>query len=41
LVINSELLDAETALLQANINYTSAVVDYLLASAALQRAVGK
>lgn len=41
LVINSELLDAETALLQANINYTSAVVDFLLASAALQRAVGK
>lgn len=41
LVINSELLDAENALLQANINHTSAVVDYLLAAAKLQRAIGK
>lgn len=41
LAINSDLLDAENALLQAKINYTSAVVDHLMASAKLQRSIGK
>jgi outer membrane protein TolC len=39
--INSDLLDAETALLQAKINYTTALVDYEISLAKLDRSVGK
>ncbi len=39
-LINSDLLDAETALLLAKINYTTAVVDYKLAFAKIERATG-
>lgn len=38
---NSDLLDAEVALLQAKTNYTQALVDYELARARLQRATGE
>lgn len=38
---NSDLLDAEVALLQAKTSYTTARVDYELAGARLQRAVGE
>ena len=37
---NSDLLDAETALLQANLTYTQAKVDFKVAAARLKRAVG-
>ncbi|MDQ1266256.1 MAG: hypothetical protein QG635_1408 [Bacteroidota bacterium] len=39
--INSDLLDAETALLVAKINHTTAIVDYEIAGAKLERASGK
>jgi outer membrane protein TolC len=40
LALNSDLLDAEVALLQSKTSYTQSVVDYRLASASLQKAVG-
>ncbi len=39
-LINSDLLDAETALLVAKINYTSAIVEYRLSLAKLEKAAG-
>lgn len=41
MILNSELIDAEVALLQAKTNYTSAIADYEIAKAKLLRAVGK
>lgn len=41
LVANSELLDAEVALLQAKLNLTQSLVDYELAIAQLSRAIGE
>jgi len=41
LALNSDLLDAEVALLQAKTNYTQALVDYELAQARLQKAIGE
>jgi outer membrane protein len=38
---NSDLLDAETALLQANLTQTQATVDYAVAIAKLKRAMGE
>jgi outer membrane protein len=38
---NSELLDAEVALLQAKLNLTQSLVDYELAIAQLTKAVGE
>ncbi|MBI5471434.1 MAG: TolC family protein [Ignavibacteriae bacterium] len=38
---NSDLLDAEVALLQAKTNYTQALVDYELAQARLQKVLGE
>ncbi len=40
LTLNSELLDAEAALMQAKTNYAQAVVDYKLAQAQLEKATG-
>jgi outer membrane protein len=41
LALNSDLLDAEVALLQARTNYTQALVEFDLSEAALDRAVGE
>jgi outer membrane protein len=41
LVANSELLDAEVALLQAKLNLTQSLVEYELAIAQLSRAIGE
>jgi outer membrane protein len=41
LAANSELLDAEVALLQAQLNLTQSLVDYELAIAQLSRAIGE
>ena len=41
LIANSELLDAEVALLQARLNVTQSLVDYELAIAQLTRAIGE
>jgi outer membrane protein TolC len=41
LALNSDLLDAEVALLQAKMNYTQAVADYELVEASLERSVGE
>ena len=41
LTLNSELLDAEVALLQAKTNYVQSLVDYELAVAQLEKSVGK
>lgn len=41
LSLNSDLLDAEVALLQAKTNYTQSLVDYELAEAGLERAIGE
>lgn len=38
---NSDLLDAEVALLLAKTNYTNALVDYALAEARLQKSIGE
>lgn len=38
---NSDLLDAEVALLQARTNFTQAIVDFQLAQASLERALGE
>jgi outer membrane protein len=40
LALNSDLLDAEVALLQARINYTQSLVEYELAEARLEKALG-
>lgn len=40
LASNSDLLDAEVALLQAKTNYTQSLVDYELAQARLQKSLG-
>ncbi len=41
LALNTDLLDAEFVLLQARLNRTQALVDYALAEARLEKAVGK
>ncbi len=41
LTLNSDMLDAEVALLQARTNYTQALVDYELAAARLDKAIGR
>jgi outer membrane protein TolC len=41
LALNSDLLDAETALLQARTNYTQSLVDFELAQARLAKSVGE
>lgn len=41
LALNSDLLDAEVALLQARTNHTQTLVDYELAQAGLQRVIGQ
>ncbi len=40
LTLNSELLDAETALMQAKTNHAQAIVDYELAKALLEKSTG-
>ncbi len=40
MALNSDLLDAEVALLQSKTSYTQSLVDYRLSEASLQRAVG-
>ena len=40
LTLNSELLDAEVALVQAKTNYAQSIVDYELAKAQIERATG-
>jgi outer membrane protein TolC len=40
LVTNADMLDAETALLQARISFTNALIDHALAMARLSRAIG-
>jgi outer membrane protein TolC len=40
-VTNTDLLDAEVALLQAKVNHTSSLVDYELAQARIMKAVGR
>jgi outer membrane protein TolC len=39
--VNTDLLDAEVALLQAKTNYTQALTDFELAEASLQRSIGE
>jgi outer membrane protein TolC len=41
LTTNSELLDAEVALLQSKLQLTQALVDYELAEARLEKAIGE
>lgn len=41
LALNSDLLDAETALLQSNTNYIQSVADFNIAKAKLEKAIGK
>jgi outer membrane protein TolC len=41
LSLNTDLLDAEVALLQSKTNYTQSLVDYELAEAGLERAIGE
>jgi outer membrane protein len=41
LALNTDLLDAEVALLQAKTNYTQAVSDYEIAEAGLERSIGE
>ena len=41
LALNSDLIDAEVALLQAKTNYTQALVDFELAQAKLQKSLGQ
>ncbi|MCE1164900.1 MAG: TolC family protein [Bacteroidetes bacterium] len=41
LVLNSDVIDAETSLLQAKINYTTSVVDYELMIARLEKSISK
>lgn len=39
--VNSDLLDAEVALLQAKLNYTQSLIDYELSNARLSRSIGE
>jgi outer membrane protein len=39
LVLNSDVIDAEVSLLQANINYTTSLVDYILSLNKLEKAI--
>jgi outer membrane protein TolC len=39
LVLNSDVIDAEVSLLQANINYTTSLVDYILSLTKLEKAI--
>ncbi len=39
--VNSDLLDAEVALLQAKLNYTQSLIEYELSSAHLSRSIGE
>ena len=39
LVLNSDVIDAEVSMLQANINYTTTLVDYILSLNKLERAI--
>jgi outer membrane protein len=39
LVLNSEVVDAEVALLQANINYVNSIIDYYIALSRLEKSV--
>ena len=39
--VNSDLLDAEVALLQAKLNYTQSLIEYELSSARLSRSIGE
>lgn len=39
LVLNSDVIDAEVSLLQANINYTTSLVDYLLSLIKLEKSI--
>lgn len=41
LALNTDLLDAEVALLQANTNYIQALVDYEIAKAELEKSIGE
>jgi outer membrane protein len=41
LALNSDLLDSEVALLQANTNYIQSLVDYELAKARLEKSIGE
>lgn len=41
LALNTDLLDAEVALLQAKTNYTQAITDYETAEASLERSIGE
>ncbi len=41
LALNSDLLDAELALLQAKTNYADSIVDFQLAEAGLERSIGE
>jgi outer membrane protein TolC len=41
LVPNTDVIDAETALLQSKMNYTQTLVDYELAQAGLEKAIGQ
>ncbi len=41
LALNSDLLDAEVALLQAKTNYIQSIVDYELAQAQLKKSIGE
>jgi outer membrane protein TolC len=39
LVLNSDVIDAEVSLFQANINYTTSLVDYILSLTKLEKAI--
>jgi outer membrane protein len=39
LVLNSDVIDAEVSLLQANINYTTSLVDYIISFIKLEKAI--
>ncbi|MBI3788045.1 MAG: TolC family protein, partial [Ignavibacteriales bacterium] len=41
IALNTDLLDAEVALLQSKTNYTQALVDFEIAEAALERSIGE
>ena len=41
MTLNSELIDAESSLLIANINYRTAIVEYKIANARLEKATGR
>ncbi|MDP4116097.1 MAG: TolC family protein, partial [Bacteroidota bacterium] len=41
LALNSDLLDAETSLLQANTNYIQSIADFNISKAKLEKAIGQ